>query len=79
MVLGFILYETIDIAYNVGKLGYNGVTGLYNWYYDIKTEDDQEKERLDRLENKIDKISRLFEDNSLKEKINELNLKIKDK
>ena len=79
MVLGFILYETIDIVYNVSKLGYNSVTGLYNWYYDIKTEDDQEKERLDRLENKIDKISRLFEDNSLKEKINELNLKIKDK
>ena len=40
MVLGFILYETIDIAYNVSKLGYNSVTGLYNWYYDIKTEDD---------------------------------------
>ena len=79
MVLGFILYETIDIAYNVSKLGYNSVTGLYNWYYDIKTEDDKEKERLDRLENKIDKISKLFEDNDLKEKINELNLKIKDK
>ena len=79
MVLGFILYETIDIAYNVSKLGYNSVTGLYNWYYDIKTEDDKEKERLDRLENKIDKLSKLFEDNDLKEKINELNLKIKDK
>ena len=79
MVLGFILYETIDIVYNVSKLGYNSVTGLYNWYYDIKTEDDKEKERLDRLENKIDKISKLFEDNDLKEKISELNLKIKDK
>ena len=79
MVLGFILYETIDIAYNVGKIGYNSVTGLYNWYYDIKSEEEEEKNRLDRLENKIDKISRLFEDNDLKEKINELNLKIKDK
>ena len=79
MVLGFILYETIDIAYNIGKLGYNSVTGLYNWYYDVKTEDQQEIERLDRLENKIDKISKLFENNDLKKKINELNLKIKDK
>tara|TARA_Y100001935_G_scaffold248191_1_gene245066 strand:- start:296 stop:535 length:240 start_codon:yes stop_codon:yes gene_type:complete len=79
MVLGFILYETIDIAYNVGKIGYNSVTGLYNWYYDIKSEEQEEINRLDRLENKIDKISRLFEDNDLKEKINELNLKIKDK
>ena len=77
MVLGFIIYETIDIAYNVGKLGYNSVYGMYNWYYDVKTEDQEEIERLDRLENKIDKISKLFEDNDLKEKIHELNLKIK--
>lgn len=67
----------MDIAYNVGKIGYNSVTGMYNWYYDVKTEDQQEIERLDRLENKIDKISKLFEDNDLKEKLNDLNLKIK--
>ena len=79
MVLGFILYETIDVAYNVSKLGYNSITGLYNWYYNINSEEQEEKNRLDRLENKIDKISKLFEDNDLKEKINELNLKIKDK
>ena len=79
MVLGFILYETIDLAYNVGKLGYNSVTGLYNWYYNVKSDDVEEIERLTRLENKIDKISKLFEDHDLKEKINELNLKIKDK
>ena len=79
MVLGFILYESLDIVYNVGKLSYNGVAGLYNWYYDVKSNDVEEIERLTRLENKIDKISKLFEDNDLKEKINELNLKIKDK
>ena len=30
MVLGIILYESADLAYNVVKLGYNGVTGVYN-------------------------------------------------
>ena len=79
MVLGFILYESIDIVYNVGKISYNGVKGIYNWYYDVKTDDQQELERLDRLENKIDKLSKLFEDEDLKKKIQELNLKVKDK
>jgi hypothetical protein len=79
MVLGFILYESMDIVYNVGKISYNGVKGVYNWYYDVKTEDQQEIERLDRLEDKIDKISKLFEDENLKNKIQQLNLKIKNK
>ena len=79
MVLGFILYESIDLVYHAGKIGYNTITGAYNWYYNIQPEEVKEKERLDRLENKLDKISKLFEDNDLKEKINQLNLKIEDK
>jgi hypothetical protein len=78
MVLGFILYESMDIVYNVGKISYNGVKGVYNWYYEVKTDDQQELERLDRLENKIDKLSKLFEDEDLKKKIQDLNLKIKN-
>ena len=35
MVLGFVLYETMDIVFHVGKFTVNGVVGLYNWYYDI--------------------------------------------
>ena len=33
MVLGMILYESVDLAYNVVKLGYNGVRGTYYWWY----------------------------------------------
>ena len=31
MVLGTILYESIDLTYHILKLGYYGVTGVYNW------------------------------------------------
>tara|TARA_B100001121_G_C18185967_1_gene387876 strand:- start:86 stop:316 length:231 start_codon:yes stop_codon:yes gene_type:complete len=75
MVLGFIIYESIDIAYNIGKISYNGVTGLYNWYYDIKSEEKQELERLDKLEDKLDKLTKLFETENVKQKIEQLKLK----
>ena len=35
MVLGFVLYEAVDLGYNVVKISYNSVAGLYNWYYEI--------------------------------------------
>ena len=41
MVLGFVLYEAVDLGYNVVKIGYNSITGAYNWYYQI---DAHEKE-----------------------------------
>ena len=64
MVLGILLYEAVEMAYNVSKIGYNSVTGIYNWYYQIPSEDIQEQEklikelrlledRLKSLENKI--------------------------
>lgn len=42
MVLGIILYESVDLAYNVVKLSYNGVTGVYNWWYQVE---EKEKEK----------------------------------
>jgi hypothetical protein len=69
MVLGFILYESIDLVYHAGKIGYNTVSGAYNWYYGTP-EEPEENKRLKRLENKIDKISKLFEENDMKEKAN---------
>jgi hypothetical protein len=58
MVLGFILYETFDLVYNVGAMTYNGSTYLYRWYYQIEVLD-KEKEiemlilRLANLEKKL--------------------------
>lgn len=34
-MIGYILYETIEMVYYVTKLTYNGVKNTYNWYYNI--------------------------------------------
>ena len=78
MVLGFIVYEAVDVVYNVGKIGYNSVTGFYNWYYSVETpeviERKKEMDKIEELENKIDKLSKMFNEGNLKEKIDQLNL-----
>jgi hypothetical protein len=33
MVLGYLLYEAVDISVNVVKISYNSISGLYYWYY----------------------------------------------
>jgi|TARA_B110000467_G_scaffold96116_1_gene86948 hypothetical protein len=35
MVLGMILYEGVDLLYNVSKITYETVRGAYFWYYNI--------------------------------------------
>ena len=35
MVLGMILYEGVDLLYNVSKITYETVRGVYFWYYKI--------------------------------------------
>ena len=44
MVLGFILYETVDVVYNTVKIGYNSIYGMYNWYYQV----DEKEENTDK-------------------------------
>ena len=79
MVLGMVLYEAVDVAYNVGKIGINSITGLYNWYYSIEPPEVKERKnemkKIEELEEKIDKLSKIFAEGNLKEKIKTLNLK----
>lgn len=35
MVLGVIMYEAFDIAYNLGRMVVGGGRYLYHWYYAI--------------------------------------------
>lgn len=65
MVLGFVLYETVDVGYNIIKMTYNGVAYTYNWYYgtipetlETKLQHDehelkQTKERIAVLERRL--------------------------
>ena len=59
-MIGLILYEAFDLVYHVGKIGYNGVSGAYRWYYSIPDEQsskEEEKEnKIKMLENQIIKM-----------------------
>tara|TARA_B110000908_G_C10263425_1_gene461206 strand:- start:2979 stop:3170 length:192 start_codon:yes stop_codon:yes gene_type:complete len=49
-MIGYLIYEFFELVYYLSKLGYNGVAGLYYWYYsnnNITRED---------LENKISSL-----------------------
>lgn len=64
MVLGFILYESIDLVYNIGKLSYNVISGTYHWYYDIPSPEVKERElemtKIEQLEAKIEKLTNII-------------------
>lgn len=57
MVLGLILYETVDLLYNMGSMTINGTLYVYNWYYSVPKEKSKEIEmlmlRLEKLEQQL--------------------------
>ena len=59
MVLGFILYEAVDIVYSVGKLTVNGGKYVYNWYYDIDELNEIENNKDQQMKNLIKRIEYL--------------------
>ena len=62
MVLGFVLYETMDIVYHVGKFTVNGMVGIYNWYYDINHYVPIEgHDRFSLLEDKLEHLTKQLE------------------
>ena len=66
MVLGFIIYESIDLMYNATKLTVNVIFGTYNWYYDIKPYEPLQEDRILLLEDKIDKLTKQLEITNIK-------------
>ena len=60
MVLGFIIYEGLELTYNFLKIGVNIATYSYKWYYGIKQETNQEK--ILRLENRIEELEEILID-----------------
>ena len=60
MVLGFILYETVDLGVNVVKIGYNSVRGIYYWWYDMDyPEVEREKQAIKDMEILAQRIKEL--------------------
>ena len=70
-----ILYEGVDLAYNIVRLGYNSVTGVYSWYYQTEAQVQEEKrEREDQEEQeKHDEAHQMIKElKLLNERIKEL-------
>ncbi|MHA2341023.1 MAG: hypothetical protein ACXADW_04065 [Candidatus Hodarchaeales archaeon] len=67
MVLGFLLYEAVDLGVNVAKLTYNGARGVYYWWYAMDyPEVEREKRALEDMELLTKRIEEL--EKTLKEK-----------
>ena len=62
-MLGYLLYEAVEVTYTVTKLLYNGISGTYYWYYGMEnlTEDEKKIKELENLELKKDEIIKNLE------------------
>ena len=48
-MLGMLLYEAVDLVYNVTKLTYNGMRATYYWYYNMDYPEQEEIKKRDDL------------------------------
>lgn len=48
-MLGFVLYEAVDLIYTVGKMTYNGLRASYCWYYNIESPSQEAIEEKDKV------------------------------
>jgi|UniRef100_A0A6C0ALQ9 hypothetical protein len=60
MVLGFILYEAVDLVWNFGGMTFRGAKGAYNWYYEVPTPDDIEIHKLEDIEKRMKHLEDLL-------------------
>lgn len=66
MVLGYILYETVDLGITAVKLTYRGLRASYYWWYsmdypEVERENRQIKDMED-LSKKLERLEKLLED-----------------
>ena len=59
MVLGVVLYESLELTYNIIKIGYKSVKSVYDWYYNIHEESYTEMEVL-KLQDRINKLEEII-------------------
>ena len=79
MVLGFLIYETIDVAYHVTKMTLNSASMVYNWYYDINIYSIDNKVKTDEehikvLEDRVKQLEDMILVGDLKTKNNNCSL-----
>ena len=60
MVLGYLLYEAVDLGVNVVKITYNRARGVYYWWYDTDyPEVEREKQAIVDMEILTKRITEL--------------------
>ena len=66
-MLGFILYETVDLGVNMLKLTYKGARGAYYWWYDLDYPEVVESKKKETLETliKIDDLEKIIKEKQL--------------
>ena len=66
MVLGYLLYEAVDLGVNVVKITYNGARGVYYWWYDTDyPEVEREKQAIADMEiltKRIEELEKTLKD-----------------
>ncbi len=66
MVLGFIFYETVDLAVNTLKLTYNGGRAIYYWWYAMEYPEVEREMRaiedVEELNKRLERLEELLKD-----------------
>jgi hypothetical protein len=62
MVLGFLLYEVVDLGVNIVKIGYNSTRATYYWWYSMEYPEVRALEDVERLTNRLKKVELLLKD-----------------
>jgi len=66
MVLGYILYETVDLGISAIKLTYRGVRASYYWWYSMDYPEVERENRkikdIEELSKKLERLEKLLED-----------------
>jgi|MDTG01.2.fsa_nt_gb hypothetical protein len=65
MVLGVILYETVDLGISAIKLTYRGLRASYYWWYDMEYPEVERENRkikdMEELTKKLERLEKILE------------------
>ena len=65
MVLGVIVYETVDLGISAIKLTYRGLRASYYWWYDMEYPEVERENRkikdMEELTKKLERLEKILE------------------
>ena len=76
-MLGYVLYESIEVVYYISKIAYNSVSSTYNWYYNINNKPYDNTIKMIEIEKQLlllnNKCNELEQKLYVQDKINAIN------